>query len=173
MYYIQNRESSDYFPNTIRWIRRKMTGLGLKEGYQPIDHSNIKYFDYPQEEATHEKILDVYLQNIKTVKKMEEIFGFKSFFYWQPNLTTKKTLSQEEKAAMENKAYSWIVDIYLESDETVSHFLKSADKVTDLRNIFNDFRGTIFLDDCHKYPEGNKIIAETMAKDTLNYLKNK
>ena len=173
MYYIQNRGSGNYFPNTVRWIRGRMASLGLKERYQAIDNLNIKYFDYPHEDVSYEKILDVYLQNIKTVKKMEEIFGFKSFFYWQPNLTTKKTLSASERAAMENKAYSWIVDIYLESDETVSRFLEGTDKVTDIRSIFDDFKDTIFLDDCHKYPKGNRVIAERMVKDTLNYLKNK
>ncbi len=107
------------------------------------------------------------------VKNIENVYDFTSFFYWQPDITTKKVLSKEEKTIMKDEDWQGMADIYSSFHRPASFFLDDNDKITDLREIFNDYEKTVFSDDCHKYPKGNKIIAERMAKDTLEYLKDK
>lgn len=170
-YHIQKRESRGYFPNTIEWIGRKMVELGLKEISFPDEDLDIDYFDYPEGNYSQDKVLKVYAQNVEMVKNIENVYDFTSFFYWQPDITTKKVLSKEEKAIMEDEDWQGMADIYSSFHGPASFFLDDNDKVTDLREIFDDYEKTVFSDDCHKYPEGNKIIAERMAKDTLEYLK--
>src|SRR4030042_2862536 len=57
-----------------------------------------KVFPSPSKQATsnetlEESIVAAYLNNANITKGLEDDFGFKSFFYWQPELCTKDTRS--------------------------------------------------------------------------------
>lgn len=107
---------------------------------------------------------DLYFGNVKIIKSLENEFGFKSFFYWQPIIYTKKYLSYDEK----NKI---IKDRALEESYIkVLKEIKVSKEIIDLTNIFDDKNKTIFIDGYHISEEGNSIIAEKIAKDILIYL---
>lgn len=95
---------------------------------------------------------------------MENEFSFKSFFYWQPIIYTKKYPSYDEKnKIIKDKALE-------ESYIKVLKEIKASKEIIDLTNIFDNKNQTIFIDAYHISEEGNSIIAEKMAKDILIYL---
>jgi len=110
---------------------------------------------------------NIYLNNIKVIKALENKYKFKAFFYWQPSLYTKQHLSDDEK----NKIY---YDKSLNKSRImVLNLIKSSKQVNDLTGIFNNKKNTIFIDEYHISEEGNSIIAREMSKDILKYIKRK
>ena len=120
-------------------------------------------------EELYYKMMENYLRNVKIVKSMEEDWGFKSFFYWQPTLYDKrKNLSKAEEVFL-YKYYDLIGRIII-ADPVVTEFLNNTKDVKDLREVFNNRADTVFMDWCHINSEDNKIIAEKMVEDILKYL---
>ena len=149
-----------------------MVELGLKEVSFPTDDLEMDYFDYPEKPHSHDRVLEVYSQNVGLVKNIENVYDFTSFFYWQPDITTKTPLSEEEKGVLEDERWYGVLNTYSDFQEPVSSFLDDNDRVMDLRNIFDDYEKTIFFDDSHKTPEGNRIVAEKIANNLIEYLQN-
>jgi len=100
--------------------------------------------------------------NIKFFRHLREKYltiGIDSYFVLQPILLTKEHLSSAEK--------SW-----LDSDPLFTVGLQSAfgtyisegiDIVEPLVGIFNNFRDTIFVDNCHLGPLGNQVLGQEIA----------
>lgn len=107
---------------------------------------------------------EIYLNNIRIVNSLEKEFKFKSFFYWQPILSTKDNLSDFEKGVKYDKE---LIDIY----NDVAKIIDDSEKVTNLINIFDDKEETIFIDFVHVYGKGNDIIAKRISIDITKYLK--
>lgn len=109
----------------------------------------------------------VYLNNIRIIRSLEKEYNFKSFFYWQPAIYTKSTLSEDEKnkIGIENH----LRDLFVQTSKIV---IKSED-VHDLTDAFNDQNSTIFIDWAHTAGNGNEIIAMKMSKDVQSYLYEK
>ena len=141
------------FPN-LRRIINKIFG------------ENMSFREYSDEDLNMETA-NVYLDNIRIIKSLEENYKFKSFFYWQPTIYTKKELSYDEKNKIDHNAV-------LNNDyKSVSGLIKTSDEIKDLTEIFDDKETTIFIDWVHISEEGNSIIAEEMSEDIINYLKGK
>jgi len=104
-----------------------------------------------------------YLTNLKIVQALEEAFGFRAFFYWQPSIYTKQPLSNEEKSRMRD------VTFLSRSYDAVLNLLKNS-RVIDLTNIFDHEKASIFIDSIHTSEEGNSIIAERISRDLSRYL---
>ncbi len=172
----------DITRNTFIYLERGSSPLSIvgnlaKRFFDDTKETSYEYFfaDYEEYFAQkddgkmHEEIVDIYLHNIEIIKEIEEGFGFKSFFYWQPSLATKQNLSSEERQ---------IFDPWLAELSKVNHIIEKKDKsgnydFINLMNIFDDHHERVFLDRSHKVPSANKIIAERMAEDILNYLEEK
>ena len=107
---------------------------------------------------------NVYLGNLKIIKSLEEGYNFKSFFYWQPTIYTKKELSYDEENKIERNLI--LGDDY----KDVSELIKTSNEIRDLTQVFNDKENTIFIDWVHISEEGNSIIAKEMSDDLTNYL---
>lgn len=108
---------------------------------------------------------EIYLNNIRIINSLGKEFKFKSFFYWQPILSTKDNLSDFEKNIDYNKE---LIDIY----NNVSSIINDSKKVTNLIDIFDDKEETIFIDFAHIHEDGNNIVANRISKDLNKYLKN-
>ncbi len=135
-----------------------------------FDYSHL-YFDSGEERYT--KLAERYINSVEIIKALEDHYNFKSFFYWQPSLGTKKNLSEEEKELLENESIKRQVEEYNEGYYFFNKaFLENGYYVNNIADIFDDYSDTIFVDDCHKMPSGNKIVAERMAEDIIDYLNN-
>ena len=150
------------------FLRRK----GFIEGDPVSNAALIDFFEYDLNEETFEaeKIMEIYLENVKIVDNLKEIYGFEPFFYWQPNLTNKKNLSEEEKM---HKEYDYDdFQKYAKAQDAVDLKLRNNEKVSNLKDVFGDYEGQVFTDMGHKTIEGHEIVGRRIADDILNYLEN-
>ncbi len=150
----------------------------LYKGTNDVEVSFFAYdylfSDHESEDNKYAQLAEGYINNVEIIKALEESYNFKSFFYWQPNLGTKKTLSEEEKELLENDYFKEKAKEYRKGYYFFDKiFLKNGHYINNISNIFDDYNDTIYIDDCHKLPIGNKIVAERMAEDIIEYLNNK
>ncbi len=137
-----------------------------------LDKEAFRYFEprkskkYEGDEK-YEEIVESYLHNVEIINSISNDFDFEPFFYWQPSLATKSHLSKNEK-----KLYDDHYEEYLKHYKKTSQIVgkKESVPVRDLTEIFTNYEESIYYDDCHKNPIGNKLIAEKMAEDLINYL---
>ncbi len=177
-YYLREDKKEKYFPNIINLIGELPINFKVERDSFSYNKQKISFFDYPEkkydtQEDFYDDVINTYNQNVEVVKSLENIYDFTSFFYWQPEITTKNSLSEEERAIMKEVEWRKIFSIYPGFHEPISKLIDNNDNVIDLRYIFDDYEETIYIDDCHKKPEGNRIVAERMAEDILEYLKMK
>lgn len=116
------------------------------------------------DENLEKQTASVYYNNTIIIKNIGKQEGFKTFFYWQPTIYTKETLSEDEK----NKINKNIVvgNMYV----NVAEEIKNSNEIQDLTGIFNEDDEMIFIDDVHISEKGNKIVADYIAQDIVNYL---
>ncbi|MFP4403902.1 MAG: hypothetical protein ACLFPJ_06120, partial [Candidatus Woesearchaeota archaeon] len=127
------------------------------------------YNNYDEKMIVNES-LKFYLNNVKFIKSLENNYNFKSFNYWQPNLVTKKKISEDEFEIFKLNKYNFYLDRYNLSKKILLEINLTNKNIIDLSNIFDNYSDTIYIDDCHKFPIGNKIIAQRMANDIIKYL---
>lgn len=141
-----------FFPNFNRVFQQIM-----KRFY------DLNFIKTPIDSNLDTKTKDVYLNNITLIKALEGKYRFKTFFYWQPAVFTKKQLSKFEKTISVNPTFR---DIYLDITKEID---KSA-AVKNLSNVFENEAGTVFIDPWHVSEAGNEIIAKKIAPDIEKYL---
>lgn len=107
----------------------------------------------------------VYINNIKIIRSLEDDFKFKSFFYWQPSIYTKKNLSEDEKTKI-----NYDETLYLDYNMVSDLVNNMSNDVISLTSIFDSEERTIFIDWSHISEDGNLIIAQKMADDIHKYL---
>lgn len=111
-------------------------------------------------------IINIYFNNIKIIKSLENDYKFKSFFYWQPLISTKQNLSKDEINIYNKKYFNYLHINY----NLISNLINESNEVINLIDIFNNINETIFMDYCHISENGNSIIAKKISKDILEYL---
>ena len=168
------------FSHTVNYAYSHLANLGIanektwEEMKGEVDYIDYFSYDFIHQEhdeiKKHEEAMRLYLENVKIIESLEDTYGFQSFFYWQPDITTKKDHSEKEKEFIEK--HSSLINYYKDSEGTVDEFLNRSDKVKDLRRIFDDYSDTIYSDAVHKLPEGNRIVAEKIANNLIEYLQN-
>ena len=123
--------------------------------------------DYDDDTSRYLEILNNYFENLRLIKSLENEYGFTSIFYWQPNLATKEELSTKEKQFLFDDDLTGWLDEYFAFYNATAEKIETTKKIIDLTDLFDDHPGTIYLDDCHKNEEGNRILAERMVEDIL------
>ena len=113
------------------------------------------------------QIVEKYLQNVAIVKQLAKIYGFKTFFYWQPTLVSKTNRTLFEKGLFdEGFAYgNGLTSVYKVFKE------KSPQDVVNLEDAFENYNGTLFYDWIHVLEQGNDIIGKRMSLDILKVIK--
>jgi len=111
----------------------------------------------------------VYLENIRIIRALEQEFAFKAFFYWQPSIYSKSTVSKEEKQLLSASlgTYPYLDEMH----EDIAKRIRASEEVIDLAYVFDDIDHTVFIDEIHISEEGNKIVSEHISEDIINYLK--
>jgi len=100
--------------------------------------------------------------NIKFFRHLREKYltiGIDSYFVLQPVLHTKEHLSSGEKSWL-NSDPLFAVGIQSAYGTYISEGLGIVEPLV---GIFNNYRGTIFVDDCHLGPLGNQILGQEIA----------
>ncbi len=115
-------------------------------------------------EDLEKQTASIYYNNTKIINNIGKEEGFKTFFYWQPTIYTKKTLSEDEKNKINKNTV--VGNMYID----VSEEIKNSNEIKDLSGIFNEYDETIFIDDVHISEKGNKIVADQISQDIVNYL---
>lgn len=157
--------------------RKKNTFIQLYEtsNYKRLINHFVKNNDWENQilksiDSNSNSTIRLYLEHIKQVKAIGKEYGFKSLFFWQPNLLSdSKKLLPYEKIIINKSSQSFIKSqkkVYLDAK---SVFLKrEEDNIFFLGDIFEDTNEPIYIDWCHIGPDGNKIIARKIYKEIIN-----
>ncbi len=124
------------------------------------------------------QVVDVYLWNAKFVDMMAQRLGFRTVYFWQPTVFTKKQLSREERQWVEQPGRKFWVNGQPGPvlDKVYGAFRKKTagiNNIRDLSDVFDDVNGTIFIDEWHITEAGNERIAEVMTPALLRQVARK
>ncbi len=123
-------------------------------------------------DALASDVVDVYLRNVSVVEGLAAQFGFRAVFFWQPNVFTKKRLSQGERQwYMRSGTRPFgrpgpsLRKVYEAFGARMS--AHRIDHVYDLSGVFDEVSATIYIDEFHVVEAGNEKIAEAIVQTLL------
>jgi len=107
-------------------------------------------------------IAETYIGFVKISKSLEHTYGFKVFNFMQPNIFSKKNLTEAEQGYFESHQY--YENLYKLSYETVRKDSLMINDATfiDISDVFDKANKTMYFDFCHTGELGNKLVAEKM-----------
>jgi len=115
-------------------------------------------------EANVQKTLDAYEEFVKQAKGIADVYDFKVFFFWQPNIfSLDKRPTAYERQILETSDEILVKSQHAVYKEAKRRFANNDD-VFFLGEIFADFEQPIYIDFCHVRPRGNKMIIEEMYR---------
>ncbi|WP_420571710.1 hypothetical protein [Kordia sp.] len=158
-----------YSSNLYRFITTMQRRLFTNSAYKQLS---------ARSDALAPSIAENYLGLVKISKSLENEYGFTVFNFVQPNIYSKKYLSETEQEYF--KSHQYYENLYKLSYEAVrkdSLMIKDTTFV-DISNVFDNTEKTIYFDFCHTGEVGNKLVAnkifphikpllETKTKDTV------
>ncbi|MFP4117932.1 MAG: hypothetical protein ACLFTR_03330, partial [Candidatus Woesearchaeota archaeon] len=91
------------FSKTMKQVENMLRLLGLQNWMIKNDIADIDYFRLHSRHTQnltcnprlYATIANNYLSNVRLIKSLEDDYGFRAFFYWQPHLATKAEMSDE------------------------------------------------------------------------------
>ena len=120
-------------------------------------------------ETINEKV-SIWTKSLDKVCAIGKENNFQTIIVLQPFLATgSKILSQEEKNYAEKYDSVTMAKHYQVFSDHLDEF-KNCENTFDLRNIFDSHNETLFFDQAHLGPYGNKIIAEKLYKISNNFI---
>jgi len=118
-----------------------------------------------RDERLAAQVVSVYSANVRLVEALGAAYGFKSLFYWQPSVFSKRTLTaweaSEARRHQAGGAFFLLTTAALGND----HTLTTQARVHDLSQAFADCRDAIFIDYVHLSEGANEIISSHIAHD--------
>ena len=107
-----------------------------------------------------------YRQNLTFVEKLGEAYGFRTVFFWQPDLlTTAKAITDEESGILRDDAQAAVWRPGFEiAHETIRKTMHGQKAFYDLSDALDAAEGTVFFDVCHVSARANETISERMAE---------
>lgn len=116
-----------------------------------------------------ETTLNQYEELIKQVKALGQVYGFESYFFWQPNLFSDQREPRDfEMVAVNDASPTWIESqqkLYTAARKRFSN--REAEHIYYIGDIFDESEGPIYIDWCHVIPKANQTLAKPMAKAIL------
>ena len=173
--------SQALFSNTANSLQTLFWDLGLltfeddgaSRPLQEVDYLNYFYSDRHIDYETQREMdvdgrVEPYLVNVEIIEGLEDVFGFKSLFYWQPNLSLKENLTPKEKDIAKERG-DMVERSYKFYQNTID-LIRESENVRDLTMIFEDIEDEIYTTDVHKTDLGYDKVAEIFTEDIINYL---
>lgn len=107
-------------------------------------------------------VAENYIGFVKISKSLENEYGFKVFNFMQPNIYSKKKLSEAEQQYFKEQQY--YENLYKLSYEAVRKDSLMINDTTfvDISDAFDNTDKTIYLDFCHTGEYGNQLVADKM-----------
>ena len=109
-------------------------------------------------------ILQIYLSNYKIVDGLVQKYGFQSFFFWPPHLTSCKKPLTTEELELKRGLDPALAKLYLAVYHKIESLLPDYQNLIYMGTIFDDYKQLIWLDDNHVTSVGNALIAQEMLK---------
>ncbi len=111
-------------------------------------------------------VVDLYEAHMRQVKALAAEYGFKAFFFWQPNLFAgaRRALPYEQQL-IASASPMWVMSqqrVYQKAKTAFSG--RESEGVLFLGDIFEDINEPIYVDWVHVGPRGNEIIGNEIAR---------
>jgi lysophospholipase L1-like esterase len=117
-----------------------------------------------------DRVVSRYEANLELIKSLGQAYGFRSLFFWQPDVFTKEApvALEREHAAR----HAWAEPMFRAVHERIhaSARLRADPAFHDLSAIFADSDGLIFIDYCHTTEPADERIAAAMADRVIEAL---
>jgi len=148
-------------PRTLRRLRQ-LTGLSLA-GPMPAPEPDLSRVDIG---ALAAEVVANYAANLRLIRLLAREYGFRPIFFWQPVLTTKRTLTRDEQRwgkdytkhpEARRRLYAAILDARRGCRE-----IADANDTVDLSTLFDDRTDPVYIDLYHLSEAGNAAVAEAM-----------
>jgi hypothetical protein len=114
--------------------------------------------------------VQAYRTNVRTVEGLSREFGLKSFFFWSPQLHTKRNMTDYERAWLADPELGLGSQRYVTLSRDV-HDQLAADECLcnnrhffDIGAVFDEMSQNIYVDYCHLTGSGNAIIAPKIGE---------
>ena len=117
-------------------------------------------------------VLQVYSDIVHTVRSLGKRYNFKSSFFWQPSIYSKKFLSDYEASEKEtNIRYSPLIS---RVNSMIGKFpaLSLENNFYEIQDIFDERQEGTYLDFAHISEDGNRLVAEAMIENFFKNMKN-
>lgn len=118
-----------------------------------------------QRHALARDTLELYRSNLEIAGALGRRYGFRSLFYWQPNVFSKRRPTDDERGIMEG------LDLWREFFQATYEVVRSDGELArdpgfhDLQDVFGDSAQPYYFDCCHTNERANEIVAERMLPD--------
>lgn len=108
-----------------------------------------------------QSVVSAYKTNVEAVEALASVYGFRTFFFWQPTLFSRDQPSQFEARVLD-AAWSDHRQLQLLSDQLVAEVLTEKANFFALTDALDDGIETRYLDFVHLGPRGNTEVATQM-----------
>ena len=165
-----NERRSDLFaaaalsaiPRTLRRLRQ-LTGASLR-GPLPEPEADLSRVDL---QRLADEVLDIYFANQRMVRLLAAEYRFRSIFYWQPMITTKRVKSADEQRFEADHTRSVIARRAL-NEAAIGEYRRrirvaGATDTVDLSALFDEVTLPVYIDMVHLSEAGNLAVAEAMV----------
>jgi lysophospholipase L1-like esterase len=113
----------------------------------------------------------IYSWNMRFVKALGEIYGFRALFYWQPNILTKHQLTSYEQQVQSEVKH--LEMYYMTTTTGVKTRLSDVDVFHDISDVFAGDSRPYFFDPWHLSRAGNEIVARRILDDVAPVVQQK
>lgn len=150
-------EHSNYY-RFARQMRRRLR-LEDRDRYAAWDREVE-----PKIDENAAKVMAYHEAHVRQVKGLGREYGFKAFFFWQPNLLTMTKAAH----AYEQKVIEQMSRVKIKAQRAVYEHAKKQfsgrerDNIHFLGDVFNTTLDPIYIDWCHLGMRGNETIADAM-----------
>jgi hypothetical protein len=121
-----------------------------------------------------DEVLLVYQANMKIIEALAKSYGFKSRFYWQPQLFSKRKVTPYELKHLEGAEHEYpsLREFFQKAYSRVrqSDFFTRKRNFHDISLIFDECRTSLYSDLFHQGENANRVIAKRIAQDILESL---
>lgn len=119
-----------------------------------------------RENANAKKVVEYYESHIRQVNALAREYGFKAYFFWQPNLLNplRKPISYE-KDIWDSASSVFAAtqrQVYYEAKKALSG--RENEGVFFIADMFNEVTDPVYLDWSHTSMYGNRLVAETLVR---------